>query len=145
MNKTWHVVLAFLVVFVAGGAIGSVYELQYGPRLPEARVLPRPEQFSAQLAKRWMNNQFNLSPAQRQKILPAINDAAEAMRRLRSDTTHNGELILDHMEDEIAAVLNPSQCIRFDHLVQANRESLRQFNLQQQTGPGKKGPLGQGH
>jgi Spy/CpxP family protein refolding chaperone len=145
MNKTWHVVLAFLVVFVAGGAIGSVYELQYGPRLPAPRALPRPEQFNAQLARRWMNNQLNLTPAQRQKILPVINGAAEDMRRLRTESTHNGELIMDRMYDDISAVLNPAQRIRFDNLVNAARERMKEFNLQQQIGgAGKKGPVGQG-
>jgi hypothetical protein len=144
MNKTWHVVLAFLVVFVAGGAIGSILELHYGPKLPAPNALPRPEQFMPQLAKRWMNNQLNLSANQKEKILPVINDAAEDMRRLRGEATHNGELILEHMQDEIAAVLTPAQRIRFDNLIETNRARLRQFSLQQGGWQGKKGGMGKG-
>ena len=145
MNKTWQVVLAFLVVFVSGGAIGSIVELHYGPKLPPPNVLPRPEQFMPQLAKRCMNNQLNLTAEQKVKIQPVIDDAAEDMRRLRSEATHSGELILEHMQDEIAVFLTPPQRIRFDNLIQTNRERLRQYSMQEQAGwPGRKGGKGPG-
>jgi hypothetical protein len=127
MNRTWHVVVAFLVVFVAGGAIGTVYTLHYGPKLPPPAPLPQPEQFGPNLMRRWMNNNLHLTPAQIARIRPMIRDAAEDIRRTQSESAHSTQLILEHMQDEIATVLDPEQRNQLDNMIDENRARLQQF------------------
>ena len=133
MNKSWRVVVAFAVVFLFGGVIGAVCGLRFAP-LPEPPRPPgRPEQFGAQLMRRWMNaNQLALTPEQKQRIRPIIFDTAESLGRLRRDTGHSAELMIEHMQDEIAALLTPEQRDRFNVMIERQRERVQKFNQQQQ-------------
>ena len=91
------------------------------------KALPSPEQFGPQLMQRFVN-QIRPTADQREKIRPMVNDAAESLRRLRRDTTHSTELILQNLEDQISVVLAPAQRDRFNDMIERNREALQQYN-----------------
>jgi Spy/CpxP family protein refolding chaperone len=134
VNKTWQVVLAFLVVFVAGGAIGSVFTLRLASA-PSARTgngqekNGRPEEFGPRLVGRWIlqDNQLNLTAEQKEKIRPIIWDAAEDLQRTRVETAHSATLLLENMQDRISEVLNPEQQNRFHQMVENQRERFQRF------------------
>lgn len=140
MNKSWQVVLAFIVVFLAGGAIGSVFTLRYAPT-PKAQVVPaavvgvaRPEDFGPPLMRRWLlnTNQFKLTPAQREKIRLITFDTAEDMRRLQVENVNSGNLLIDHMQDEIASVLTQPQRDRYYQQIQLQRDKIAKFRQELQ-------------
>jgi len=106
------------------------------------RLPPGPEQFSAQLMRRF-STQLDLTPEQREKILPMVNAAAENMRRLRRDTTHNFEVTLDQLEDQIAAILTPAQRDRFNEMIQSQRDRIQKYREQQQLRMERQREMGQ--
>jgi Ca-activated chloride channel family protein len=98
-----------------------------------ARTLPTPEQFGPQLMQRYVNQiQPRASNEQRDKIRPMVNQAAEDLRRLRRDTAHSTELILEKLQDDIAAVLTPQQRDRFTDAIQRWRDTFQKYNAEQQ-------------
>ena len=138
MNKTWQVVLAFLVVFVAGGAIGSVFTLRlavmdkapvtHGAD-PNSTARAKPEDFGPVLMRRWLlnSNQLGLTQEQREKIRPIFFDTAEDLQRAREESQHSYVLLIEHMQDEIAANLTPGQRDKFYSLIQNQREKLNRY------------------
>ena len=97
------------------------------PRFP-----PRPEQFGAQLMRRF-SEQLDLTPEQRAKVQPMVDASAENLRRLRRDTAHTAELQIEQLEDQVAAVLTPEQRARFTELIRTQRERLQRFYREQQA------------
>lgn len=133
MNKNWKIIVAFLVVFVFGGVIGAVCALRVAPSPASPRPASRPEQFDAQLMRRWTNgNQLGLTPEQRQRIRPIVFEAAESLRRLRRDTLHSEQLTIEHMQDEIAALLTPEQRQKFEAMIELQRARMQKFIQEQQ-------------
>ena len=140
MNKPWQVVLAFIVVFVSGGAIGSVFTLRYATA-PAAKIDPnsiaraKPEEVGPFMMKRWLlnSNQLGLTPAQREKIRPIFFDTAEDLQRAQVERNHSYVLLLEHMQDEIAAVLTVPQRDKFYQLIQNQRNGLNQKERQRKA------------
>jgi hypothetical protein len=92
---------------------------------------PSPERFGPQLMRRFVN-QVQATPEDREKIRPLGNTAAEELRRLQRDTTHHTEMVLEQLEDQIAAVLTPAQRDHFNDMVQNWRSAFQKYNLEQQ-------------
>jgi hypothetical protein len=133
MKQNWKVAVAFAVVFIFGAASGAVFALRYTSMRAPPRLPPRPEQFGPQLLRRWaFSRQLDLTPEQRQKIRPIILETAEELRRLRRDAWHSGELVIEHMQDEVAAVLTPDQRLKFDELIRAQRARMDAYTRAQQ-------------
>lgn len=97
----------------------------------QQRRQPGPGQFGPQLMQRFVN-QIQPTPEERQKIRPLVFQSAEDLRRLRLDTAHSTELILEHLQDQIAALLTPDQRDRFDQMIQRSRAAFQKYNLEQQ-------------
>lgn len=97
------------------------------------RTLTSPEQFGPQLMQRFVNQiQPRASNEERDKIRPMVNQAAEALRRLRRDTAQSTELILQQLQDQIAAVLTPEQRDRFTDAIARWRDAIQKYNAEQQ-------------
>jgi Spy/CpxP family protein refolding chaperone len=133
MKQSWKIAIAFVVVFLAGGAIGSVLTLRFAKPPPPPALLAQPDNLNVHLMQRWMQfNQLNLTPAQREKIRPIIADGNEDVRRLLRENLHSEQLIIEHVQDEIAAILNPAQRNKFNDLIDSQRQKIEQFRQQQQ-------------
>jgi uncharacterized membrane-anchored protein YhcB (DUF1043 family) len=97
------------------------------------RRLPAPEQFGPQLMQRFTNQiRPPLTPEERATIRPLVNQTAEDLRRLRRDTTNKTEEMLEHLQDQISAVLTPAQRDRFGDLIQRWRDAFQKYNADQQ-------------
>ncbi|HEY3758069.1 MAG TPA: hypothetical protein VGL42_18085 [Opitutaceae bacterium] len=138
MNKTWQVVLAFLVVFVAGGAIGSVFTLRFAPAPMRVKgpgnKNGQPEEFGPRLVGRWVlqNDELNLTPDQKEKVRAIVWDAAEDLQRTRVETAHSAMLLLEDMQDKISAVLSPEQRDHFHQMVENQRQRFQRFSREYQ-------------
>jgi Spy/CpxP family protein refolding chaperone len=139
VNKSWQVVLAFVVVFLAGGAIGSVFTLRFltppPPKVdPNSAVLAKPEEVGPVMLRRWLlnSNQLGLTAAQREKIRPIFFDTAEDLQRANVERNHSYFLLLEHMQDEIASLLTPAQRDKFYQLIQNQRDKLNRFVKERQ-------------
>jgi Spy/CpxP family protein refolding chaperone len=142
MKQSWKIVVAFIVVFVAGGAIGSVFTLRYAKPPPPPAPQAPPQQVNVHLLQRWLQvNQLRLAPWQRQRIRPIIADGNEDIRRLVRENLRNEQIIIEHVQDEIAAVLNPEQRKDFNDMIALQRQRIEQFQqrnfLDQQAQPQK--------
>ena len=133
MKQSWKIAIAFVVVFLAGGAIGSVFTLRYAkPPAPPAPQAP-PEQVNVHLLQRWLQfNQLRLTPWQRQRIRPIIADGNEDIRRLVRENLRNEQIIIEHVQDEIASILNPLQRKDFNDMIAIQRQRIEQFRQDQQ-------------
>jgi hypothetical protein len=104
------------------------------PQLPGGpRPLPTPEQFGPRLMQRFVNQiRPPATPEERDQIRPLVNQAAENLRRLRQEAAHNTELTLEHLEDQISAILTPAQRDRFSDQIQRWRDAFEKYNAEQQ-------------
>lgn len=98
---------------------------------PPSAPVPAPEQLGPQLFRR-LTNQLALTPAQREKVRPIELRATEELNRLRRDSQHSTELLIDKNEDEIRALLTPEQVAKFDDLVARQRDLIQKFFAEQQ-------------
>ena len=136
MNNAWKVGVAFVVVFIAGGAIGWVLTLRYA-NPPPWHQPTRPENFGAQLMRRWVQaNRLGLSPEQQLAIRPIVSDTAEALRRLQRDNQHTAQLLIEQMQDKVAAQLTPAQRDTFNELILAQRQRLQRYIQEHRGGRG---------
>ena len=100
-------------------------------RQSQQRMPPAQAQFGPQLMQRFIN-QIKPTPEQREALRPLVYQAAEELRRLRRDTAHSTELILEQLQDRISALLTPEQRDRFEVMIQRSREAFKRYNLEQQ-------------
>ncbi|MEO5961736.1 MAG: hypothetical protein ABIR80_21695 [Opitutaceae bacterium] len=91
-----------------------------------------PPQFGPQLMRRF-TEQLNLSREQKMKIRPIATRTEEELRRIRRETQHNTELVIERMQDQVAALLTPEQRGRFDELVFQARDRVKRFIREQET------------
>lgn len=139
MSKGWQVIGAFIVVFLAGGAVGIVFTLSWlADHVPAAHAAPEPnahaapQEFNVQMLRRWINEgQLDLTPEQRQRILPILNEAGEDVQRLIRENQHSAILIIEHMQDEVELVLTPGQRLKFDDLRAKQHMRVQLFQQQQ--------------
>ncbi len=101
------------------------------PAPPLQRGPGSPGQFGPQLMQR-MLSRINPTPEQKARIRPMVFQAGEQLRRLRQDTAHSTEQILNQLQDQIRAVLTPDQLAKFDVMIEKWREAFKRYNLQQQ-------------
>jgi hypothetical protein len=107
-------------------------QVQWQSQQPsQQRMASAPGQFGPQLMQRFIN-QIMPTPEQREKIQPLVYQAAEDLRRLRRDTAHSTELILEQLQDQIATLLTPEQRGRFDAMIQKSRNAFKRYNFEQQ-------------
>lgn len=132
MDKPWKVVLAFLGVFVAGAVFGGVFALRaagkrLAERAPEKTVAtPLPSTPSQPKAPgqtgvgptllRQFTRELSLTNAQREKIRPVVNRAAEDLQRLRKRTIEmnrenleNTTIVMERMYEDVAGSLTQDQ------------------------------------
>jgi len=131
MNNSWKVVVAFIAVFVFGGAIGAVGALRF---CRQAAPPPTPPaQFGWQLMRRWVaSNQLDLTPEQKAKVRPIVFETAESLRRLRRDTLYSEQVALERMQDQISALLTAEQRAKFNEMIEVQRTRMRRYIQQQQ-------------
>jgi hypothetical protein len=112
--------------------VGMIAQLrQQVQHPPLARTAAGPGQIGPQLMQRLIR-QINPTPAQQEQIRVLVGQSAEQLRRLRRDTAHSTELIIERLQDQIAALLTPEQGARFAEMIEKSRQAFQRYNFQQQ-------------
>jgi hypothetical protein len=145
MVKPWQVVLATIGIFLAGLVTGGAITFRAVKMIGEkrkqtiAQQFPNPkplsaEQMGPQLIRRIaMNDELNLGAGQKFRINQIARTTAEKLGRLRRETTLNSLLIIEQMQDEISAQLNPTQRAKFEVLLTDQRQRMMQYKQNQQN------------
>jgi hypothetical protein len=123
MEKPWKVVLAFIGVFIAGAVFGGVFTLRTagkrivdrpGKSAPAADAVAQPKQSPPQsgiapaLMRQFTQN-IKLTNAQKEKVRPLVNRAAEDLQRLRRENLENTVRVMERMYTDVAAWLTVEQ------------------------------------
>lgn len=150
MEKPWKVIAAFVGVFIAGAVFGAFFSLGIGLPLMERRsaasdtaVLPLPTPHpvarkgppgahwpasqamqAAQLIRR-LTARLELTPDQRQRIMPLIQRAVEDFRWQQANYFREDAFILVRLQHDIARELAPEQRRRLFELEKRQRELIR--------------------
>lgn len=140
MNKPWKVVLAFAVVFLAGGVAGGLVAVRMAPTVVQRRVFS--EQFAASQMRRLVEV-HQLSAEQVEKIRPIVEATGEELIRLRRNTS----AIFERMHAGILRELNPEQrarheawLIKMSEREQRDRERSRQLEEERSKAPSDRKP-----
>jgi Spy/CpxP family protein refolding chaperone len=144
MEKSWRVILAFVGIFAAGIVTGGLITFRFTPKRGEWRSQQNPAQrgqagnvnrsqlqFGPQLLSR-LTEQLELTEEQRKAIKPIETRTTEELRRLRRETQHNTELIIESMQDDISKELTPEQRVKFDEMIVKARERIKKFIQEQE-------------
>lgn len=122
MEKPWKVVLAFIGVFIAGAVFGAVFTLRTaGKRVvdradkgtPAATAVAQPKappqsDIAPALMRQFTQN-IKLTNAQKEKVRPLVNRAAEDLQRLRRENLENTVRVMERMYTDVAAWLTVEQ------------------------------------
>jgi hypothetical protein len=126
--STWKVILATLVIFVAGVITGGV--LVNLNKRSEPKVYPPPNEpiLGPRLLQRdfifRLQRELNLSPDQRDRIERIVRDSRERTAELWRLLEPEMREELGHVRDRIREELTPSQRHRFEELVRQRPQRL---------------------
>ena len=134
MAKTWQIVLATLGIFLAGIVAGGATALGIArwvarhprglpPGLSFFNLRPAMQPFGPQLMRSFADK-LDLTDGQRRAIDPIITHTASHLSRERRATQIETIEAIERMQDDISAVLNPDQKVRFAELVLEQRARL---------------------
>jgi len=135
--------LAFAVVFLAGGVAGGLVAVRMAPTFVQRRVFS--EQFATSQMRRLVEV-HQLTPEQIEKIRPIVEATGEELIRLRRNTS----AAFERMHAGILRELNPEQRARHEEWLikmrereQRDRERSRQLEEERsKTPPDRKPPPG---
>jgi len=139
MAKTWQVVLATIAIFLAGLVTGGAtafglmrWSHNHHPQPAMNSFGARagqPQQFGTQLMRN-IENQLDLTDAQRAQIEPIVKRTAGQLGRQRREVQLTTALAIEKMQDEIAGLLTPEQKTKFDELIAKQREKFNEMREQ---------------
>jgi hypothetical protein len=90
----------------------------------------QPPAIGPQLFRR-LTNQLTLAQGQRARIRAVEARATDELNRLRRDSLHSTQVLIDKTEDEIRAILTPDQVVKFDVSVAHQRDLVQKWMEQQ--------------
>ena len=161
MQNPWKVILAFVGVFVAGAVFGGFLALRLGrelivpqpqvaalpiaptvvppvvkPPLPPGQAppnLPVPQSVqSAQLLRR-LTNQLDLTPAQRERVVPIIQRAVQDFWREQQNFSRENAFLLQRLKQDMGKELTPDQQKRLDEMWLKQLEGMRKRQAEAQA------------
>ena len=127
MDRPWKVILAFVVVFIAGAVFGGVFT---------ARSADRPAKAGKQAGKepggriypqlmRQFTQRLNPTAEQQKAITPIVARAAEDLQRMQREHLADTTRTTERMYEDVAALLTPEQKAKLDKMHQERRERVR--------------------
>src|SRR6476469_2759298 len=126
MNNSlrWKLILAFVLVFLAGGAcgfFGAFHVHHFFARMDPGSM--------AQHLKQRLRAELKLTPEQMQKISPIIDRAASELKTKREETMRDVHEIFEQAHREMQQFLNPEQRTRLEELEKRHRHLLHRHGL----------------
>jgi Spy/CpxP family protein refolding chaperone len=127
MNKSlrWKLILAFLLVFVAGAACGffgavHMHQAFFAHMAPDSM---------AQHMKQRLRAELRLTPEQMQQISPIIDRAGDQLKTTREQTMRSVHEIFSQMHHEIQPFLTSEQRGRLEDMEKRHRRLLHRHGF----------------
>ncbi len=117
----WRLVFAFVVVFVAGVAVGVMGAAHHARDVFLAR-------HSMQLGDRMrehLHRQLNLTPEQFEKVAPIVDEMSRRLEVIRDDTRKRVTETMEESHREIVPLLTPEQCEKLEQMKRRHEHMLR--------------------
>jgi Spy/CpxP family protein refolding chaperone len=126
MNNSlrWKLILAFVLVFLAGAAcgfFGALHVHQFFARMDSGAM--------AQHLKHRLRAELKLTPEQMQKISPIIDRAASELKTKREQTMRDVHEIFEQAHREMQPFLTPEQRTRLQELEKRHRHLMHRRGL----------------
>ena len=126
MNKSlrWKLILAFVLVFLAGvasGFFGTLHAHYFFARMDSESM--------AQHMKQRLRAELKLTPQQMQQISPVIDRAASQLKTKREQTMHDVHEIFEQTHRDMQPFLTPEQRTRFEELEKRHRHLLHRHGF----------------
>jgi len=126
----WKLIAGFLLVFIAGGAVGVFVTMSIGHHV----FGQHPPGVVAQAMKNRLRWQLRLSDEQMTKISPVLDKTATQLSEIRGDTGKRVRDVITESHREIAQYLTPEQQERLKTM-----EERRRHWMMQHHGPWRRG------
>jgi Spy/CpxP family protein refolding chaperone len=112
-----------LVIFLAGAGSGALVAWQVSRRMPVAPLTPA--EIGVRLRARFQTR-LDLTPEQRQKVDPMIDQAMLRVETIRQETASHVFANVSQLHEQVLTVLTPEQKTRFEELERERRDHLRE-------------------
>ena len=112
-----------VAIFLAGAGSGALVAWQVSRRMPVPPLTPT--EIGARLRTRFQA-QLDLTPEQRQKVDPMIDQAMARVDAIRQETASHVFANVAKLHEQMLTVLTPEQKTRFEELERERRTYLRQ-------------------
>jgi Spy/CpxP family protein refolding chaperone len=121
----WKLILAFVLVFLAGGACGffgavHVHRAFFAHMAPDSM---------AQHMKERLRVELKLTPDQMEKISPLIDRAASQLKTTREQTMRSVHEIFSQMHQEMQPLLTPEQRSKLEEMEKRHRRLLHRHGF----------------
>jgi Spy/CpxP family protein refolding chaperone len=117
----WKLVLAFVLVFLAGGAVGFFGAIHLGHPPFFHHVSSNS---IAQHMKDHLQAELKLTPQQIEQISPMIDEATSNLEAKREQTGREVRVIFEEMHKRISPLLTPDQQKRLEQMEQRHRQMM---------------------
>jgi hypothetical protein len=121
----WKLVIAFLLVFLAGAAsgfFGGLHRAHWMFARHRAGSL-------AEHLKQHLRAELQLSPQQVDEISPIVNRASSQLEAKREQTAREVRTIFEQMHNGIAPLLTPEQRRRLEEMEQRHRRLMHRHGF----------------
>lgn len=148
MAKTWQVILATIVIFVAGLVTGGATALgvvrwvvRHRGMNPPAFGMAgqRPGQmmgFGPQIMRN-LENRLDLTADQQARIGPIVERTAAELSQNRREVQQRSAAAIERMQNEVTPILTPEQLVKFNDFIARQRARFQQLRRGVGQGPGQ--------
>ncbi len=112
-----------LAIFLAGAGSGALVAWQVSRRVPVPPLTPA--EIGARLRAQFQSG-LDLTPEQRQKVDPMIDQAMRRVEAIRQETAIHVFANVSQLHEQMLTVLTPEQKTKFEALERERRDHLRQ-------------------
>jgi Spy/CpxP family protein refolding chaperone len=121
----WSLVLGFVLVFIAGLAVGGYYGTTYSRhRGPDAAH----HQLLAERLRNRMQARLNLTPEQMKNTAPIFEKAARELEQVRTDTAQRVHKIMTAADHDLSPALTAEQRAKLEALEAFHRRKMLSHN-----------------
>jgi Spy/CpxP family protein refolding chaperone len=134
----WKLALAFLLVFVAGGATGAFFGVHH---LKHHVFLGPPHSGDVGYRMReHLKRALDLTPDQEKKIAPIVDATSTKLETIRVETAERVRTVMDDSKRDVAPLLTPEQQKKLEKLESQHRKMMLHHGFEPAPPPKDKPP-----
>ena len=122
----WKLTIAFVLVFLAGGATGFFSAAHFGRAMLFRHAPPGA---MAEHMKEHLRSELKLTPQQIEEIAPIVDRATASLEAEREQTGQEVRAIFEQMHAQISPLLNSAQRARLERMEERHRQMARRHGL----------------